>query len=753
MAVKGLDIFKLSPKKNCKECGVPTCMAFCMKVAQGALPITKCPYMSEEAIALLSEATAPPMKTITAAGHKLGGETVLFRHEKTLVNRNVYAVQVGDCLDDAAADAALAQLEKVDYERIGEREYVEVVFVHDAGRDTEKLVRFAQKAAAIGRGVIVETTNPDAAAAVVAACPEAVIDGVNAQNWEAMQAAVGGKAILAVGGESLAEIYDTVEKLEKAGNKNLLLDVTGKTVKETFANAVEARRGAILDGVRTLGYPSIVNIARLAWGDAHLQTALASLFTVKYGSILVMEQMSYAQALPLFGLRQNIYTDPQKPMKVAPGIYPMNGATADSPCLLTVDFALTYFLVSGELERSKVPVNLLITDASGMSVLTAWAAGKFSSSTVKKFMDEFDVANKINSRTLVLPGKVAVMKGEIQDKLPDWNVVVGTREAVELVRYLKDGEHLKAAAAVAAAKAAATEKQAAKADAPVDFDKIVIPEIKVVDMGVTYGHHDPASKKFVTIGERIHCISPVIHKAMENMDPEPILKRAAEQIKAGATYLDVNIGPAESNGPQLMTWAVKLLQENFNNVPLALDTANKRAIEAGIRVYNRSNGKPIINSADAGSRISNIDLAADNDAIVIALCSADGIAKDNDERMAHCHTMLERGLQLGMEATDLWFDPLFLVVKGMQDKQMEVLEAIKLFSDEGLKSTGGLSNNSNGAPKAVRPVMDSALVAMAMMQGLTSAIVNPNDRRLMETIKSCDIFKNNELYSDSYLDF
>ncbi len=753
MAVKGLDIFKLSPKKNCKECGVPTCMAFCMKVAQGALPITKCPYMSEETIALLSEATAPPMKTITAAGHKLGGETVLFRHEKTLVNRNVYAVQVGDCLDDAAADAALAQLEKVDYERIGEREYVEFVFVHDAGRDTETLVRFAQKAAATGRGVIVETTDPDAAAAVIAACPEAVIDGVNAQNWEAMQAAVGGKAILAVGGESLSEIYDTVEKLEKAGNKNLLLDVTGKTVKETFANAVEARRGAILDGVRTLGYPSIVNIARLAWGDAHLQTALASLFTVKYGSILVMEHMSYAQALPLFGLRQNIYTDPQKPMKVAPGIYPMNGATADSPCLLTVDFALTYFLVSGELERSKVPVNLLITDASGMSVLTAWAAGKFSSSTVKKFMDEFDVANKINSRTLVLPGKVAVMKGEIQDKLPDWNVVVGTREAVELVRYLKDGEHLKAAAAVAAAKAAATEKQAAKADAPVDFDKIVIPEIKVVDMGVTYGHHDPASKKFVTIGERIHCISPVIHKAMENMDPEPILKRAAEQIKAGATYLDVNIGPAESNGPQLMTWAVKLLQENFNNVPLALDTANKRAIEAGIRVYNRSNGKPIINSADAGSRISNIDLAADNDAIVIALCSADGIAKDNDERMAHCHTMLERGLQLGMEATDLWFDPLFLVVKGMQDKQMEVLEAIKMFSDEGLKSTGGLSNNSNGAPKAVRPVMDSALVAMAMMQGLTSAIVNPNDRRLMETIKSCDIFKNNELYSDSYLDF
>ena len=209
---------------------------------------------------------------------------------------------------------------------------------------------------------------------------------------------------------------------------------------------------------------------------------------------------------------------------------------------------------------------------------------------------------------------------------------------------------------------------------------------------------------------------------------------------------------AEKDGPERMMWAVKLLQENFDNVPLALDTANKKAIEAGIKVYNRTNGKPIVNSADAGSRISNIDLAAANDAICIALCSADGIAKDNEERMMHCHHMLERGLSLGMEATDLWFDPLFLVVKGMQDKQMDVLNAIKLFSDEGLKSTGGLSNNSNGAPKNVRPIMDSALVAMAMMQGLTSAIVNPNDLRLMETIKSCDIFKNNELYSDSYLD-
>ena len=758
MAVKGLDIFKLSPKKNCKECGSPTCMAFCMKVAQGAVPITKCPYMSEEAIALLSEATAPPMQTITVGAHKLGGETVMMRHEKTLVNRNLFAATLDTSMDDASIEERIALVKKVDYERIGEREMVECVFVHDAG-DCAKFVELCKKAAALpDRTVIIDTKDVETAKAAVEAIKDSkpILNGANKDNFNDMnEIAKAAGLVLGVSGTDLSELHDTVAALEKAGNKNLILDVTAPTVKETFANAVLVRRTAIKDGDRTFGYPSIVNLGVLCNHDEHLETALAAMFVVKYGSIIVMDKVGYAEALPLYGLRQNIFTDPQKPMKVAPGIYPINGAGPDDPCALTVDFALTYFLVSGELERSKVPVNLLITDASGMSVLTAWAAGKFSSTSVKKFFDEFDIASKINNRTLIIPGKVAVMKGEIQDKLPEWNVVVGTREAVELVKYLRDGEHIKAAEAAAASKAPAAEKkEAADANAPLDFEKIAasIPAIEVVDMGVSYKQRDPESPKFVTIGERIHCISPVIREAMNTMNPEPILKRAAEQIKAGATYLDVNIGPAESNGPELMTWAVKLLQENFNNVPLALDTANKRAIEAGIKVYNRTNGKPIVNSADAGSRISYIDLAAANDAICIALCSADGIAKDNEERMMHCHHMLERGLSLGMEATDLWFDPLFLVVKGMQDKQMDVLNAIKLFSDEGLKSTGGLSNNSNGAPKNVRPIMDSALVAMAMMQGLTSAIVNPNDLRLMETIKSCDIFKNNELYSDSYLD-
>lgn len=757
MALKGLDIFKLSPKKNCKECGSPTCMAFCMKVAQGAVSIDKCPYFSDDAKAMLNEQTAPPMKTITVGSHKLGGETVLYRHEKTLVNKNLYAVAVGTSLSAEEADKKLADLQKVDYERIGERMYVEFVFVANTQSDPAVYAELVKKAAATGRDLILECWDVECAkAALEVAGKNVILDGATPDNWEAMsELATANGVALGVSAESLSDLYDTVKKLEGKGNKNLVLDVTGKTAKETLANAVLVRRTAIKDGDRSFGYPSIVNIARLAKGDDHLQTAYATMFTEKYGSILVMEHMTYAQALPLYGLRQNIFTDPQKPMKVESKIYPLNGADENSPCALTVDFALTYFLVSGELERSNQPVNLIITDASGMSVLTAWAAGKFSANTVKKTFDELGIESKIKNRTLIIPGKVAVMKGEIQDKLPGWNVVVGPVEAVQLPKYMKDKEYegaAKAAAAENAAKAAAAPKEEVK---ELSFEELLatkVPEIKVVDMGVKYKGYNPDSKTFVTIGERIHCIAPSIRKAMDERDPEPILKRAAEQIAAGATYLDVNIGPAEKDGPERMMWAVKLLQENFDNVPLALDTANQKAIEAGIKVYNRANGKPIVNSADAGSRISNIDLAAANDAICFALCSADGIAKDNEERMKHCHTMLERGLSLGMSSDDLWFDPLFLVVKGMQDKQMQVLEAIKMISDEGLKTTGGLSNNSNGAPKAIRPIMDSTMVAMAMMQGLTSAIVNPNDLRLMETIKTADIIKDHVLYSDSYLE-
>ena len=266
-----------------------------------------------------------------------------------------------------------------------------------------------------------------------------ILIGANAGNYEAMNAAANtAKVVLGVSGQSLEELHDTVASLEKIGNKNLILNTTGASVKDAFRNTVEVRRGALKGGDRTFGYPSLVDVAALSHGDAHMEAAYASLFTAKYGSIVVLTEMDYAKALPLYGLRQNIFTDPQKPMKVDPGIYPLNGADENSICMITVDFALTYFIVSGEIERSGVPVNLLISDAGGYSVLTAWAAGKFSASSIAKFIADYNIEDKIKNRILVLPGKVAVLKGEVQEKLPNWQVLVGTNEAVEIIRFLKD---------------------------------------------------------------------------------------------------------------------------------------------------------------------------------------------------------------------------------------------------------------------------------------------------------------------------
>lgn len=448
MALKGLDIFKLSPKKNCKECGSPTCMAFSMKVAQGAVSIDACPYFSEDAKAQLNEATAPPMKTIKVGtgDHEfaLGGETVLFRHEKTFVSKTRYAVSLCNCMDDAAIEAKLAEIPKVDYDRIGERMFAEMVYVNysaDGGKD--KYLDLVKKAAGLSRVVILGCEDTDVAkeAVELVKADKPILNGANASNYEAMNAiATAAGVTLGVKGADANELYDTVAALEKLGNKNLIIDCGTNSLKEAFAIAVQFRKAAIKDSNRTCGYPSLVRADVLAKGDAHLQAALLSLFTMKYGSIIVTDQMTYAEALPLYGLRQNVFTDPQKPMKVEPGIYPLNGADENSICVTTVDFALTYFVVSAELERSGVPMNLIINDAGGLSVLTSWAAGKFSSGSIAKFFEEQKIEEKIKSRKLVIPGKVAVLKGELEAKLPGWEIIIAPREAVQLVKFFKELE-------------------------------------------------------------------------------------------------------------------------------------------------------------------------------------------------------------------------------------------------------------------------------------------------------------------------
>ena len=440
MALKGLDIFKLTPKTNCKDCGSPTCMAFAMKVAQGALAIDKCPHMSEAALKSLGEATEPPMKLIKIgagdAEHSLGGETVLFRHDKTFVSKTLYAVNI----NAANADQMIPAITKIDYERIGERMHIELINVEYSG-NKDAYLEAVQKALATGRTLILEVKDAVAAEAAleIAKDKKPVLNAADESNYQAMsELAVKYGVTLGVSGKNLDSLHDTVAAIEALGNKNLIIDAGSVSIKEAFANAVRIRRAALKDEDRTFGYPSIINAARLAPDNPDMQEALAALFTVKYGSIIIMGGMSYAQALPLFGLRQNIFTDPQKPMKVEPGIYPLNGADENAICATTVDFALTYFIVSGELERSGVPVNLLISDAGGYSVLTAWAAGKLSASSIARFIKENNIEEKIKNRNLIIPGKVAVLKGELEDNLPGWKVIVAPNEAVGAVKFLKE---------------------------------------------------------------------------------------------------------------------------------------------------------------------------------------------------------------------------------------------------------------------------------------------------------------------------
>jgi acetyl-CoA decarbonylase/synthase complex subunit gamma len=415
-------------------------MAFSMKVAQNSIAIEKCPHMSADAMKVLGEAAEPPMKLIAlGAGkceHKLGGETVLYRHEKTFVSKPLYCVSV----NAENIDAKLAGIKKIDYERIGERMYIEAVNVEYTG-NTGAYLEAVRKALASGRILILDVKDFGAArdALEIAKDSKPLLNAANESNYKDMGELAAKYAVtLGVSGGTLESLHGTVSALEAAGNKNLVIDVGSVSIKDAFARAVQIRRAALKDGDRTFGYPSLINITKIAPNNHEMQTALASLFTVKYGSIIIMDEINYSQALPLFGLRQNIYTDPQRPMKMEPGVYPLNRADENSVCATTVDFALTYFIVSGELERSGVPVNLLISDAGGYSVLTAWAAGKFSAASIAKFIRENNIEGKIKNRNLLIPGKVAVLKGELEENLPGWKIIVAPNDAVSLVKFMKE---------------------------------------------------------------------------------------------------------------------------------------------------------------------------------------------------------------------------------------------------------------------------------------------------------------------------
>jgi len=446
MALNGMQIYKILPKKNCKECGFPTCLAFAMKLAQGGVEAEKCPYMSEDAKAQLSEATAPPMKTVKfGAGDKqyaLGGETVLFRHEKTFVNRPRFAVLFTDTMSEQEIEEKVSGINKVNYVRINEKMHVEVAACKCESNDKDKFVSLIKKVTEACPNVIpmIITENAEIAAAAVDQCKDLgpILYGANEQNYEQMiEIAKQHNLLLGVVADGQEKLYELVTKIQSAGYKELLLDAGSRKLKAAFDDMVNIRRTALVSGDRAFGYPTVAFVSDMT-KDKMMQVAIASLFIEKYASIIVLSEMDYSMALPLFALRQNIFTDPQKPMRIEQGLYKMGQPDENSPLLLTVDFALTYFIVSGEVERSKVPAWLLIPDAGGYSVLTAWASGKLNAKSIAKAVKDFEVEQKLKTREIIIPGKVAVLKADIEDELSGWKVVVGPEEAASISKFLKE---------------------------------------------------------------------------------------------------------------------------------------------------------------------------------------------------------------------------------------------------------------------------------------------------------------------------
>jgi len=443
MALSGVEIFKLLPKTNCKKCGQPTCLAFAMKLAQRQATLDLCPDVSEEAKQKLGEASAPPVRPITLGSGdkavKMGEETVLFRHDKKFVNPAALAVEVKDSLSEADIVAMCEQVVHSEIDRVGQKLRVDAIMITNDSADAAKLEAAAKTVAAKAPGVpvIINTTNPQAAetAVKIFAGSRPLLYGANASNLEAMAAvAKNNKASLGIVAAGLEELSVLTEKAKGFGVEDLVLDSGARKAKDILGDNTLIRRAAIKKNFKPLGYPVISLCQR---GDGLHESLVASLCIAKYSSIIVLSSIEKWKNLALFTLRQNIYTDPQVPMQVEQKIYKVGEPTADSPFFITTNFSLTYFIVSGEIENSRVPCRLAVMDSEGLSVLTAWAAGKFTAGKIAQFITESGIEKEISHKELIIPGYVAILSGAIEEKLPGWKITVGPREANAIPAFLK----------------------------------------------------------------------------------------------------------------------------------------------------------------------------------------------------------------------------------------------------------------------------------------------------------------------------
>ena len=445
MGLTGIQIFKLLPKTNCKECGVPTCLAFAMNLAAGKAELSSCPYVSEEAKALLSEASAPPIRPLVIGSGenvvKIGGETVLFRHEKTFVNKPGIALLVSDAMPEAEVNARLKRFKELKYERVGLTLRPEMVAVKNESGDTGKFEALVKKV----------KSETDAALILMSGSTEALTAGVkaSADRVPLIYAATDGnsdalaslakehKCPLAIKADGLEALSKLSDKLTAAGLKDLVLDSGSRTARKAFEDQVFIRRAALIKKNRSLGFPTIAFPCEMT-KDPMKEALLASAFVAKYAGIVVLSDLQGESLFPLLVERLNIYTDPQRPMMMQQGIYPIGNPGEDSPVLITTNFSLTYFIVSGEVESSRVPSWLLVMDTEGLSVLTAWAAGKFVGDAIGGFIKKSGITEKVKHRRIIIPGAVAAVSGDLEEELgAGWEVKIGPREAAHVTAYLK----------------------------------------------------------------------------------------------------------------------------------------------------------------------------------------------------------------------------------------------------------------------------------------------------------------------------
>ena len=442
MAMTGLQIFKLLPKTNCKECSLPTCLAFAMAIAQKKVKLDDCPHASDEAKAALAEASAPPVQLVKfGTGDNevsVGQETVLFRHEEKFHSPTVIAVSVSDNLPADALKDRIKKINALRFERVGTEIQVNAISVINDSGSAESFAAAAEQVKETSSlAMILVTKTPQAAAAAAAKVADTVplLAFASAENADAFaEIAKKHNCPIVARADSVEALAELTEKLKAAGAENIVLSLNTENLKDQLHGLSQMRALALKKTFRPLGYP-IISFATDTSPDKQAATAIS--LVCKYASIVVIETIEPYAVLPILTTIMNIFTDPQKPVQVEPKLYPIGEVTEDSPLLFTTNFSLTYYTVESDVEASRIPCYILVVDTEGTSVLTAYSGDKLNEKTVADALEKHGLADMVKHRKLIIPGYVAVMSGKLEEA-SNWEIVVGPRESSMLPKFLQE---------------------------------------------------------------------------------------------------------------------------------------------------------------------------------------------------------------------------------------------------------------------------------------------------------------------------